>query len=44
MVEKQPPGLKPALIPIALRGPEGPLFHGSASIQKFFRSLLRRGL
>jgi len=36
-------GLKPALIAAALRGPKGPLFHGSAlhgsaRILEFFRS------
>ena len=44
-----PQGLKPALIPNALRGPfdklragsEGPLFHGDVYIREFFRSLLK---
>jgi hypothetical protein len=33
---KQPPGLKPVLIQRALRGPEGPLFHVSAFVLRFF--------
>jgi len=37
--EKQPPGLKPTRISNDLRGPEGPLFHGSAYIRAFFRKL-----
>jgi hypothetical protein len=38
--ERRPQGLKPALIPNALRGPEGPLFHGDSYICEFFSSLL----
>ncbi len=30
-----PPGLKPALISLGLRGPEGPLFHGDPHIRGF---------
>jgi hypothetical protein len=30
-VEKQPQGLKPSLT-LGIRGPEGPLFHGSSKI------------
>jgi hypothetical protein len=37
--EKRPPGLKPALISLGLRGPEGPLFHGDPHIFEFFRKL-----
>jgi hypothetical protein len=32
-------GLKPEHISNNLRGPEGPLFHGSTYISEFFRSL-----
>jgi hypothetical protein len=32
-------GLKPTRISNDLRGPEGPLFHGSAYIRAFFRKL-----
>ena len=35
----RPLGLKPAAIFKALRGPEGPLFHGCVDIREFFRSL-----
>src|SRR5579859_5823073 len=31
------PGLKLAMISEGLRGPEGPLFHGSANIRESFR-------
>jgi hypothetical protein len=37
--KERPPGLKPALIVVGLRGPEGPLFHGHARIREFFRKL-----
>jgi len=37
--EKRPPRLKPALISLGLRGPEGPLFHGGPHISEFFRKL-----
>jgi hypothetical protein len=37
--KKQPLGLKPTRISNDLRGPEGPLFHGSAYIRAFFRKL-----
>ena len=45
--KRRPPGLKPALITLDLRGPfgklragsEGPLFHGDAQIHSFFRKL-----
>jgi hypothetical protein len=37
--EKRPLGLKPAIICDALRGPEGPLFHGRTGVRDFFRSL-----
>jgi hypothetical protein len=30
--QRRPPGLKPKLIPHALRGAEAPLFHGTALI------------
>jgi hypothetical protein len=42
MIEKRPRGLKPALIRVALRGPEGPLFHGRTGVRDFFRNLLSR--
>jgi len=37
--KKRPPGLKPMMIQSGLRGPEGPLFHGSAGFREFFHSL-----
>jgi hypothetical protein len=37
--EKRPPGLKPLLISLVLRGPEGPLFHGDAHILDFFEAV-----
>jgi hypothetical protein len=39
---ERPPGLKPALIVLGVRGPEGPLFHGHARIREFFRMLFSR--
>src|SRR5579859_3551428 len=41
---QRPPGLKPVTILEGIRGPEGPLFHGSASIRAFFRKLMGTGL
>jgi hypothetical protein len=35
-----PPGLKPAILGLALRGAEAPLFHGSSSRRNIERSYL----
>jgi len=32
---ERPPGLKPTLIALDLRGPKGPLFHGDVHICSF---------
>ena len=37
--KERPPGLKPVLIVLGLRGPEGLLFHGHARVREFFRKL-----
>jgi hypothetical protein len=40
----RPPGLKPALIVGALRGAKAVLFHVTARLHEFFRSLLVRSV
>jgi hypothetical protein len=42
--EQRPLTLKPALISSALRGPEGPIFHGDAFICELFRNLSYQGV